>query len=131
MLLISSLSLGAPSVLSAPDIFHNENSKSVEEQVNEYFADIPVMIEIARCESTFRQVGSDGNILRGKVNRSDVGVMQINKYYHADQAEALGLDLHTLGGNMVYARDLFEREGTAPWRSSMKCWGAENHVARK
>ena len=40
-------------------------TQSVEATVREYFADIPVMIEIARCESKFRQFADSGNVLRG------------------------------------------------------------------
>ena len=45
-----------------------ENIMSTENYVREYFSDIPIMIQIARCESTFRQLDSDGEIHRGKVN---------------------------------------------------------------
>ncbi len=96
---------------------------STEEYVKDYFKDIPIMIEVARCESTFRHLDEDGDIHRGRVNKSDVGVMQINEYYHLDQAEKRNLDIHTIEGNTAYARDLYEREGTRPWSSSKPCWG--------
>ena len=80
------------------------------------------MAEIAKCESTFRQYDSKGEVIKGIVNKSDVGVMQINKYYHLKQAEKLGYDLHTIEGNMAYAKALYEREGTKPWNASSKCW---------
>jgi hypothetical protein len=96
---------------------------STEEYVKEYFKDIPIMIQIARCESTFRHLDEDGEIHRGRVNNADVGVMQINEYYHLDQAENKNLDIYTIEGNTAYARDLYEREGTRPWASSKPCWG--------
>ena len=89
------------------------------------------MVEVARCESRFRHLGKNGSVLRGDINRSDLGVMQINEYYHGDTAAALGLDLSDFGDNMAYARYLFEKEGTTPWLASSKCWGKENHIARK
>ncbi len=100
----------------------NSDSYTVEEKVSLYFADIPVMKEIARCESHFRQTTLDGQVFRGEVVPADVGVMQINERYHLETAKKLGLDLHTLEGNMVYARYLYEREGTKPWNASAKCW---------
>lgn len=99
------------------------SSIGVEKQVREYFADIPVMAEIARCESTFRHTLADGSILRGEVDSRDVGVMQINTGYHMGDAEKLGLNLLDFGDNMTYARYLFEKKGTQPWNASSKCWG--------
>ncbi len=93
-----------------------------EAAVRKYFADIPIMIEVARCESQFRQTLPDGTVLRGKVNNQDVGVMQINTYYHGETAAKMGLDLENLYDNMAYARDLYERKGTQPWSASAACW---------
>ncbi len=100
-----------------------ENMMSTEQYVRQYFSDVPIMIQIARCESTFRQLDSDGEIHRGKVNPADVGVMQINERYHLDQSVKKDYDIYTLPGNLAYARDLYERQGTQPWSSSKPCWG--------
>ncbi len=80
------------------------------------------MIKVAYCESRFRQFDKDGSLFRGIVNSSDVGVMQINTYYHEKTAKKLGLDLSTIEGNLAYAKNLYEREGTTPWMSSSPCW---------
>ena len=95
---------------------------ATEMAVREYFKDIPVMVSIARCESRFRHTLVGGSVLRGTVDAADLGVMQINTRYHAARAEKLGLDLHSLGDNMAYARELYEKQGTAPWNSSAACW---------
>jgi hypothetical protein len=81
------------------------------------------MIQIARCESTFRQLDADGEVHRGKVVPQDVGVMQINETYHLATAEKENYNIYTLEGNTAYARDLYERQGTTPWNSSKACWG--------
>ena len=107
------------------------NSSEIEKYVNRYFSDIPVMVDIAWCESRFRHVNTAGSVIRGEINRSDLGVMQINEYYHGDTAEDLGLDLLEFGDNMAYARYLFEKEGTTPWLASSPCWGKENHIAKR
>ena len=98
------------------------SSKSVESAVRNYFSDIPVMAEIARCESQFRHTLSDGTVLRGTVDSRDVGVMQINTGYHADEAKKLGLNLLDMKDNMAFARYLYKGQGTAPWQASAKCW---------
>ncbi len=95
---------------------------TVEEQVRAYFSDIPVLIDVARCESTFRQTDTDGKVIRGLVNPEDVGVMQINEHYHKENAEHLGYDINTLDGNIAFARHLYGIYGTEPWSASQKCW---------
>jgi hypothetical protein len=105
------------------------SSLQTEQAVREYFKDIPILAEVARCESTFRQQGKDGNVLRGVVNGSDLGVMQINEYYHQSTAAKKGFNLHTLEGNMAYGRDLYMREGLKPWAPSAPCWSKMLNVS--
>lgn len=66
---------------TAKPVTKNLNA-GVEEAVREYFADIPLMIEIAKAESKFRQFGKDGRPLQGVVVPEDTGVFQVNKTYH-------------------------------------------------
>ncbi len=95
---------------------------NTEEYVREYFRDTPILAEIAKCESTFRQYGKDGKALRGIVNDDDVGVMQINLYYHGEDAEKLGLNIYTLDGNLKFAKVLYGKYGDKPWVHSSPCW---------
>ena len=97
-------------------------SMTTEEYVRNYFSDIPVMIEVARCESRFRQHQTSGNVLRGEKNPLDRGVMQINEHYHGEDAERLGFDILTIEGNTAYARYLYDKYGVRPWKSSAACW---------
>ena len=99
-----------------------EDFVNTENYIRHYFADLPVLVDVAYCESRFRQHDKYGNVLRGEVNRSDIGVMQINTYYHLNDAKELGYDLYTLEGNTAYARVLYEKKGTNPWTYSSKCW---------
>lgn len=102
--------------------------KTVKEQVEEYFADVPMLIRVAECESRFRQFDENGNVFRGVVP-SDVGVMQINEMYWGKTASKLGIDLYTTKGNMQYARYLYEKEGLDPWSSSEHCWAQGTQLA--
>jgi hypothetical protein len=99
-------------------------SMDTERIVREYFSDIPVMIQIARCESTFRHTLEDGSVLKGKVDSADTGVMQINKRYHEQTAAAMSLNLDDIYHNMAYARHLYEKQGTQPWSASAPCWNS-------
>ena len=96
---------------------------STEQYVRKYFSDIPIMIQIARCESTFRQLDDNGEVHRGKVNSQDVGVMQIKEHYQLPAAIKGNYNIYTLEGNTAYARALYQKQGTAPWSSSKACWG--------
>jgi hypothetical protein len=104
---------------------------TVEMAVREYFKDEPILIQIARCESTFAQFEKDGSVKRGRVNDADVGVMQINEYYHLDTSVDKGYNIYTLEGNMAYARDLYNRQGAQPWSSSSPCWSKSAEIASK
>jgi len=64
----------------------------------------------------------DGGVLRGVANYQDVGVFQINEYYHLDKSIELGFDIYTTEGNMDYAEHLYETQGTTPWKWSAFCW---------
>ncbi|MDQ3089559.1 MAG: hypothetical protein M3Q24_00180 [bacterium] len=98
------------------------DSKNVKIFVEKYFADIPIMIDVARCESRNRQFALDGTVIRGEVNNQDVGVMQINEKYHLETSKKLGYNIYTIEGNTSYARYLYNRQGAQPWMSSSPCW---------
>jgi hypothetical protein len=99
------------------------SSVDVAAAVKSYFADIPVMANIAKCESNFREYSADGSVLNGG-SGGMIGVFQINRSVHAKFALSLGDDITTLAGNMAYARYLYTQEGTDPWISSEGCWGS-------
>lgn len=98
------------------------DSKVVEKYVKKEYADEPLLIEIARCESTFRQYDKDGTVIRGKVNKNDVGIMQINEKYHGETASNHGYDIYTVKGNLDFAKYLYTKYGSSPWSASSKCW---------
>jgi hypothetical protein len=107
----------------------------LEKYLKENFADTPILVEIARCESELRQFDKNGKIIRGKVDNADVGVMQINERYHLENAKKLGYDIYTVEGNVAYAKYLYEKYGSEPWKASSPCWGktavAQEALAKK
>jgi hypothetical protein len=103
--------------------------KTTEEIIAEHFADTPILKRIAACESENRQFNADGTLLRGWMNPLDVGVMQINEKYHLSTATKLGLDIHTLEGNVDYAKYLYSTQGVKPWIHSSSCWDPANTFA--
>jgi hypothetical protein len=107
----------------------DSSSKTTKQIVKEYFAETPILADVASCESHFIQFNADGTVHRGVVNPQDVGVMQINEKYHLSDSIKLGYDIYTLEGNMDYAKYLYEKQGTRPWEYSSKCWNKTREVA--
>ncbi len=121
---MASIAISSPVALADPvQLEIAKNPETLKVFVTEYFKDEPIMARIAWCESRFRHLDKDGNIFRGKVVPEDIGVMQVNTYYHEAAAEKMGLNLYSLTGNLAYAKRLYEKEGTVPWNSSKPCWG--------
>lgn len=105
--------------------------QTVQQYVETYFADTPVMIKIAGCESHFKQFDKTGSVVQNP-NSTAVGVFQIMSSIHATAAdENLGLDIYSLQGNAAYAKYLYEKQGTTPWNSSKGCWSKSDKVATK
>ena len=115
--------LGTSSAQVAVEPQQMPQAQTVQQYVQTYFADEPVMIAIAGCESHFEQLDKDGKVIKNP-NSSAVGVFQIMASIHAGSADQkLGLNIYTLQGNAAYARYLYESQGTAPWNDSKSCWG--------
>lgn len=92
--------------------------------------DMPArLMRIGGCESHGDpnklpvQFNADGSVLRGVVNRKDVGAFQINEKYHLAASKRLGYDIYTERGNYLYALHLYDKEGSTPWNASRSCWG--------
>jgi hypothetical protein len=111
-----------PREVKAEDYGPLTDPRNVEKFINDYFSDIPILAEIAKCESRFRHFHKNGEVLRGEKDNRDTGVMQINLFYHAKTAKALGLNVHDIDDNVAYARYLYEKQGAKPWMSSSACW---------
>ncbi len=132
LFLVSSLYSGPAAVVIATPVqvaSIADQPITLETYVREYFVETPVLAEIAKCESRFTHLSKSGKVLRGELTAEDVGVMQINEFYHDARAEKLGFNLHTLDGNLAYAKWLYAKEGTVPWTSSAKCWKRSERLA--
>ena len=104
------------SVLFPQSILAQTNPNAiVQDAVRFYFADIPIMIDIARCETGFRQYNPDGSALHD-ASGTYVGVFQISEKIHTPRAISMGYDIATIDGNLMYARYLYNSSGTNPWK---------------
>ena len=80
---------------------------------------------IAFCESSGSHYNADGTVKRGKMNKGDLGLYQINLYYHGETAEKMGLNLFLEEDNEKYALYLYKTQGTKPWKASEWCWSKD------
>lgn len=94
----------------------NPNS-AVESIVKASFTDMPAMIDIAKCESNFRQFNADGTPLKGGAGKKYVGIFQIDEALHSSRANSMAYDINTIEGNIAYARYMYFASGTNPWKS--------------
>ena len=125
ILLVGAAFTAAPVALAdSNDFTMSKNPETVEAYVRDYYATTPILAEIAKCESHFRHLGSDGMVIKNPKS-SAIGVMQIMSSIHDPVADELGIDITSLKGNLDYAKYLYETQGTKPWNSSKACWGKQ------
>lgn len=106
-----------------------QKEETIQGLLDEVFGQDSIMNEVARCESQKRQFNENGELLRGTVNHQDVGVFQINEHYHLAEAQKLGIDIHTVHGNILYAKYLYDRNGLGDWKASKFCWNGDSQIA--
>jgi len=102
-----------------------KNKSDIEAYMRKEFADRPILVDIAWCESRFNQYNEDGTIVRGIANKYDVGIMQINEKYHLEDSQKLGIDIYTAEGNIEFGKRLYDKYGSKPWSASSGCWSKE------
>lgn len=110
-------------------------NESVETHVRNVFVDAPIMVEVARCESRFRQFDDQATstqpepvVLMGGYKKRMVGIFQIYDDIHRVAARTLGWNIDTIDGNIGYARYMYDKQGTTPWLSSSGCWANKKIV---
>lgn len=111
--------MAAVSVIAPAQVLAQANPNAeVEASVRALFSDAAVMIDVAKCESGFRQFGPGGAPLYDP-SHTYIGVFQISEAIHTPRAKQLGHDLTTVAGNLGYARYLYDTQGTTPWKGCL------------
>jgi soluble lytic murein transglycosylase-like protein len=113
--------VGTPAGTTSLPVEGQKNPETMGAYVREYYVETPILASIAWCESRFRHVGDDGDIIKNPTSTA-IGVMQIMQSVHEKEAEKLGIDITSLDGNLAYAKHLYEKQGTKPWNASKTCW---------
>ncbi|MEK7505094.1 MAG: transglycosylase SLT domain-containing protein [Patescibacteria group bacterium] len=87
-----------------------------------YETDVDLALAIAQCESHTTHYNDQGKILRGRIDRDDLGVFQINERFHGKKSKELGFDIYDPEGNVAYALWMLKNTGSHPWKASRSCW---------
>ena len=97
-----------------------EGKRALEER----FGPNHPLVEVARCESGYKQFKEDGTVLTNPdPNSSASGIFQILAITHGPTAKNLGMDILTPEGNMDFAEHLYSKNGLSDWKESEFCWG--------
>lgn len=91
----------------------------IEQELKDY----PLLKEICRCESGLRQTDEEGKLIISET--SDHGVCQINLPAHQDKLKEMNLDPDKLEDNIVFAKYLYDKNGTRDWEYSRSCWSKQ------
>ncbi len=86
---------------------------------SEFGADSP-MVDVAWCESRFRQFDTPNHVLRGEITPADIGLFQVNAEYHYKFLRPY--NVYSLQGNILYAKFLYTKNGLRDWTASKSCW---------
>jgi hypothetical protein len=105
-------------------IYFPETVIETKEVVVETKATYPVLLRIAKCESSNNHFDKNGQVLMvGNKNGSvDIGKYQINNRVWGKKAKEMQLDLTLEKDNEAFAMYLYTTLGTVPWIWSQKCW---------
>lgn len=101
---------------------------TIEVPKKESLSDYPMLEKICNAEVTgnankkSHQFNTDGSVVRGRIDKSDIGYCQINERYNNDLARKLGYDIYSEDGNQQFAIYLFKNRGTEPWNASKDMW---------
>ncbi len=105
-------------------IYFPETVIETKEVIVETKATYPVLLRIAKCESSNNHFDKNGQVLMvGNKNGSvDIGKYQINNRVWGKKAKEMNLDLTLEKDNEAFAMYLYTTLGTVPWIWSQKCW---------
>lgn len=100
--------------------------EAITSLAKKYKQDEKLARKIISCEGqAYKQIGNNKNIDKdGKVWSVDVGLWQINNYYHEANAIKMGLDIYDDYGNLEYGFILLSTQGVKPWKASQRCWSS-------
>lgn len=107
--------LNASSTMVEPSLKHTINRWSAF-----YDLDPRLVTGIIYCESRFNVDAIGTQAVVGK----DIGLLQINTFFHLKKSKEKGYDIFETVGNLRYGLELMKEQGTSPWvKQTHQCLG--------
>lgn len=104
-----------------PGVRLSAESLDLARQIKAVFADAPIMVRVAMCESGLVH-RENGELLRNKNGSSARGAFQVMMSYHGPKMKKMGLDPRRTDEYLAYVRFLYDQQKLAPWSESKRCW---------
>lgn len=101
--------------------WYSPEYSDLAQQIRAVFADAPLMVRVAKCESglVHRQ---NGELIRNRKGSSARGVFQVLMRVHQPQMYKMGLNPERTDHYLAYVRYLYDQYGLKPWQASEHCW---------
>ena len=103
--------------------------QDVTQQIRTVFADAPLMVRVAKCESGLVHL-KNGEMIRNRDGSSARGVFQVLMRVHQPQMQKMGLNPERTDHYLAYVRYLYDQYGLAPWQASRHCWNKNQSPPR-
>ena len=95
-------------------------NETIERLARKYHQSVKVAKAIIHCESKGKQSARNYQAVVGV----DIGMWQLNSYYHSKSAARMGFDIYKSADNLEYGFVLLSEQGLLPWSASKYCWSA-------
>ena len=104
---------------SLSDVYSKDDINLMIDVLSSKYGQNPEIVKrIIQCQSSFNPDAVNYNAKVGK----DIGLMQINTYFHTAGSTNLGLDIYKPYDNIEYGMVLMKESGLQPWTWSEHCW---------
>jgi hypothetical protein len=115
----------AEKIPEVPGVKLSPEKLDLARQIRAVFADAPIMVRVAMCESglTHRE---NGELIRNKKGSSARGAFQVMMSYHAPEMKKMGLDPRRTDEYLAYVRHLYDQQKLAPWKETRACWSRQS-----
>lgn len=95
---------------------------SLDQKIDKYALEYHVNPQVARAIISCESGGNPEAIGTMAVVGRDIGVFQINDYFHEKRTQELELNIYNVDDNLRYGMILLFEQGVTPWRASASCW---------
>lgn len=102
-------------------------NKTIDEEISrlsiKYRVDSDTARAVIQCESQMNGSAINENKDENGITWSkDIGLFQINNYFHEKTMNDMGLNINNQWDNLEYGFILISKQGLSAWKASKSCW---------